>query len=467
MSEKKESSVQYKGEVKEAPGKPELQSRRELLTRGALAGAGLTILPSGTLFGQNTPNNRLNVALIGVGGRGRAHYSTLEDENVVALCDVDQVKMKPGVEKFPKAKIYSDWRKCLDHPGLDAILCCTTDFTHAFISNWALARDLHIYMEKPLAITVHEARTVRDSYLPKQDKLATQVGMQRHANPNFNRLQEMVRDGVIGDLKEAYAWGNRQIPRPGYLPPAGPPPETLDWDLWLGPSPYHPYNPSYISDRAGCLEWNMYWDFGIGQMGDMGSHTMDLAWKVIDAELPTSIVSKSPEEFNPEVTPVELTSSFEFPANDWRDKIRVTWFQGGAMPKSPSNWIDLDKIGHGVMFKGTKGFIVADFGSRLLIPFGDTADLTYYQPRSEDEILPDVGNFQKQWTTACKNGRPADTACNFKYSADMIETMCLGLVAFRAGTKIEYDPRAGRITNNEKANAYLTKPYREGWSLVG
>ena len=137
------------------------------------------------------------------------------------------------------------------------------------------------------------------------------------------------------------------------------------------------------------------------------------------------------------------------------------------MPKSPSNWIDLNKIGHGVMFKGTKGFIVADFGSRLIIPFGNTADLTYYESRTEDELLPDLGNFQKQWTEACRNGKPSETACNFKYSADMIETMCLGLAAFRAGGKLEYDPVAGKITNNKDANQFLTKPYRDGWTIAG
>lgn len=194
---------------------------------------------------------------------------------------------------------------------------------------------------------------------------------------------------------------------------------------------------------------------------------MDLAWNVIDAELPTSIESTTDEEFNPDVTPVKLQSSFIFPANDWRDKIRVTWYQGGAMPKSPSNWIDLDKIDHGVMFKGTKGFIVADFGSRLVIPFGDTADLTYFKPRKEADLLPEIGNFQKQWTEACKNSKPSETACNFKYSADMIETMCLGLVAFRAGGKLEYDGAAGRVTNNADANQFLTKKYRDGWSMEG
>ncbi len=374
--------------------------------------------------------------------------------------------------QFPQAKEYEDWRKCLDHPGLDAVLCCTTDHTHAFIANWALNRDYHIFMEKPLAITVDEARVVREKYLTKKNKLATQVGMQRHAEPNFNRLREMIHDGAIGELKEVHSWGNRKIPKPGYLPEAGPVPPHLNYDLWLGPSPWHPYNPGYFA--TNCLSWNMYWDFGIGQMGDMGSHTMDIVWNVIDAELPTSITAESPEEFNPDVTPVNLTTSFIFPANTWRDKIRVTWYQGGAMPKSPSGWVDLNKISHGALFKGDKGYIVTDFSSRLLIPYGAKANLSYFQPRSEEKILPDLGNFQKQWTNACKNGKPAATACNFEYSANMIETMCLGLAAFRATKQLkheeqlEYDPAAGRVTNVAAANEYLTKPYRkQGWTIEG
>lgn len=449
--------------------KKEMMKRRDFMRAGAATGAGLMILPTGTLFGDNKPSNRLNIALIGAYGRARAHYGTLKDENVVAICDVNQLNIPFAAKEFPKAKIYEDWRKALDHPGLDAVLCCTTDHTHAFIANWALNRDLHVYMEKPLAITAHEARTVRETYLTKKNKLATQVGMQRHATPNFNRLRECIHDGVIGELKEVYAWGNRQIPKPGYLPGGHEVPSTLNWDLWLGPSPEHPFNPEYVSGRpeANCLKWNMYWDFGIGQMGDMGSHTMDIVWNVMDAELPTKVISKSPEEFNPDVTPVNLTTSLMLPANDWRGDIRCTWFQGGAMPKSPNNWVDLNKIGHGAMFKGEKGLVISDFTKRMIIPDGKSGDMSYYKPRPEDELIDDLGNFQKQWTTACKNGKPADTACNFEYSANMIENMCLGLAAFRAGTELEYDAAKGVVTNNAEANQFLTKPYRKGWTMNG
>lgn len=443
-------------------------NRRDFLRKGLVAGGGLMILPSGSVFGS-IANNKLNIALIGAYGRATAHYETLKDENVVAICDVNQLSIPHAQKHFPKAKVYEDWRKCLDHPGLDAVLCCTTDHTHAFIANWAMNRDLHVYMEKPLAITVEEARTVRETYLQKKDKLATQVGMQRHAIPNFARLRECIHDGAIGKLKDVFVWGNRKIPKPGYLPGGHAVPSTLNWDLWLGPSPEHPFNPKYVSGRPGanCLNWNMYWDWGIGQMGDMGSHTMDLAWNVLDAGLPTSVKSKSPEEFNPDVTPVNLTTSFMLPENDWRDEIRCTWFQGGAMPNSPSGWINLKRIGHGAMFKGEKGIVVADFNMRLIIPDAKRGDMSYYAPRAEDELTPDLGNFQKQWTAACKNGKPAETACNFEYSANMIENMCLGLAAFRAGGELQYNGAKGIVTNNVAANQYLTKQYREGWTLNG
>ncbi len=147
--------------------------------------------------------------------------------------------------------------------------------------------------------------------------------------------------------------------------------------------PFHPYNPGYFvgGPGANCLSWNMYWDFGSGQIGDMGSHTMDLAWNAIDAGLPTAVEAKG-EKFNPDVTPVEFEAHFDHPANSWRPPIRVSWYQGGAMPKSPSGLIDLKKIGHGAMFEGTKGVLVADFGARMLLPLSNDADLTYYKPRA-------------------------------------------------------------------------------------
>ena len=469
-------------------------NRRKFLTSTTLAAATAPlVLTNFKLFGADAPSNKLNLALIGSWGRGEAHFESLATQNVVALCDVNEDHLAFGLKKFPTAKTYVDWRKLLDDHktlGLDGIVICTADHTHAFISNWALNRNLHVYCEKPLAISVEEARIVRANWLSRKSKLATQVGMQRHAFQNFNRVRELVRDGVIGDLKNAYAWGNRQV-KPaganydpdkgvvtfkgkdgtstpaGYLPDAGAPPKNFHYDLWLGPSHEHPYNPGYfaLGPGANCLSWNMFWDFGAGQIGDMGSHTMDLLWNAVDAKLPTAVEAKG-DPFNDAITPIKCESHFEHPANDWRGPIRISWHQGGAMPSSPREYIDLKKIGHGAMFKGTKGFIVADFNNRIVIPFGDDADLTYYKPRQKSEVLPPIGHFQKEWFDACKNPG-LKTACDFEYSGNMIEQMLLGLVAYRTGKKLEYDGATGRVTNSPEANALLSRQYRAGWTLNG
>jgi hypothetical protein len=208
----------------------------------------------------------------------------------------------------------------------------------------------------------------------------------------------------------------------------------------------------------------MYWDFGSGQVGDMGSHTMDLVWNAIDAGLPTSGEGKG-EPYNPEVSPVKLQMDFGIPANDWRQAIKVSWYQGGAMPESPSRYIDLKKIDHGALFEGTNGFLVADFNTRALYPQGNDANMTYYKPRSKDKLIPSMGDFQRQWIKACKGD--LKTSCDFDYGGKMIEMMMLGLAAYRVGKKVNYDPVAGQVTDNPEANGLLHRKYREGWKLNG
>src|SRR5437867_447767 len=442
--------------------------RRQFLKTFAFTGAAGLILPRTKLFGADAPSNKLNIALIGTWGRGEAHFAGISSENIVALCDVDEKHLAFGAEKLncPKAKQYVDWRECLEQKDLNAVVCCTADHTHAFIANWAMNRGLHVYCEKPLANSVEEARVVRATYLKNKHKLATQVGTQRHAMENFNRVRELIRDGAIGELEQVSAWGDRQIRRSGYLPAEGEPPKHLHYDLWIGPSPNHPYNPGYFSAGPGmnCLQWNMFWDFGSGQVGDMGSHTMDLAWNAIDATLPTSAEAKG-DPFNPEVTPVSVEMHFEHPSNEWRPGVRVSWYQGGAMPESPASFINLKKIGHGAMFEGSKGVLVADFSSRLIFPNPKGGDMTYYKPRAKEALIPRLGDFQKEWINACKGS--LKTACNFEYGGKMIEMMLLGLVAYRAGKKINYDGAAGRVTNAPEANEPLQRTYRTGWNLNG
>ncbi len=461
--------------------------RRQFISSATAMGGGSLFLPRLALRGQNAPSNKLNIALIGVWGRGMAHYDAITPENVVALCDVNENHLRDAAQRWPQAKTYVDWRKCLDQKDIDAVIICTTDHTHAFIANWALNRGKHVYCEKPLGITVEEVRTVRANYVKNRQKVATQHGTQRHAYPNFNRVRELILDGAVGELKTVSVWGNRQIRKPGYLPVEGTPPSHLNYDLWIGPSEYHPYNPGYFSGGPGsnCLQWNMYWDFGVGQIGDMGAHTMDIAWNAIDANLPTSAEAdmKVSEKFNPDVTPVELKATFEHPANSWRPPVRVVWYQGGPMPDSPHPGIDLRKIGHAAMFEGTQGVLIAHFESRILLPSAKGGDMTYYKHRTEAELIPPLGwktppmpvapgarparesIFQWEWINACKGD--LKTSCDFVYGGDLIEQMLLGLVSYRVGKKLQYDSAAGRVTNVPAANALLRRKYRPGWTLNG
>lgn len=437
-----------------------IQTRREFVNQTAL-GLGLLILPSGILRGQASPNSKLNIALIGAGGRATAHFGSVSGENVVALCDVDDRVLAAAGKQFPKAKHYKDWRKCLDHPGLDAIVCSTTDHTHAAISIWAMMRGLHVYCEKPLANSVEEARMVRATYLERRGKVATQVGTQLHALNHFAEVRKLVREGSIGELKRVDAWGNRQIPRPGHPKGLGEVPAHLDFDLWLGPAPVHPYHPDYFSATvpgSNCLNWNMFWDFGSGQVGDMGSHTMDLVWNAIDADSPLSAWAEG-DPFHPEVSPVKLHTRFRLPANDWRPPIEVHWHQGGAMPEGPTDTA-LRGIAHGAMFTGTKGTLVSDFGSLCVIPTDVPRDARHSRTGTKGGY-----DHAAEWIAACKGG--LETACNFDYAGRMIEMMLLGHVAYRIGEEIIYDASRAKVTSHESANVHLAKKYREGWSLVG
>jgi hypothetical protein len=369
----------------------------------------------------------------------------------------------------------------------------------------------------------------------------------------------------VGDLQTIHGWDSRQLPRPGYPQAEGTPPTSLHYEQWIGPSPFHPYSPQYFGGSSGmnCLFWNMYRDFGVGQMGDMGAHTMDLLWNSIDAGAPTAIEvdREGSDKFNPDITPVKLKVAFEHPANHWRGPVTVVWYQGGLKPNAPKNYIDIQKIPNGAIFEGTKGSILADFTTRAIIPNNDDGDLTYYKRRPKSDLLPliegtgqttqaparpavpprssapqaaqtsrpalpsgftampsaepqangfpavqfleggvpaglglpntdveqmlqaeqagrgpNLGGslFQMDWIDACKgknntatHGTSSKTHCDFDYAGSMMEQMLLGLVAHRAGKRLQYDPAAGRVTNDNAANDWLKRTYRPGWTLNG
>ena len=436
---------------------PSQISRRTLLKAGLGTGAGLLVLPFSRARGAESPNNKLNIAVIGVGGRGAGDLAGVSGENIVALCDLNANNLAAAAKKFPNAKTYVDWRLCLDHKGLDAVVCATTDHTHAFVNLWAMNRGLHVYCEKPLANSVQEARLVREAYLKHKGKLATQMGTQIHASDNFRRVVELIRDGAIGTPQEARVWCSR-LPKGGAYLPAEPVPAHLNWDLWLGPSRAHPYNAGYM---GGCLAWNRFWDFGSGQIGDMGSHMMDLAWWAFDLRFPTSCEATG-TPVNPDTCPEWLTATWEHPATEKRPAVKVYWYDGGKKPGMPNSAFDREKLFKGHIFKGTEGTLVADYDLRILVPKGNMTQ--YRAPKDINLIPPSVGHHQ-EWINACKTGSP--TLCNFDYSGALVEHNLLALVAYRTGKKLQWDAANLKATNCPEADQFIRKTYRDGWTLNG
>ena len=433
--------------------------RRTFLKKSAVFGTGLVVLRSGILKAGQSPNEKLNIAIIGVSGRGGSNTGNVRSENIVALCDVNENNLAGAAKRFPQAKTYKDWRKCLEQKDIDAVVCSTTDHTHAFVNVWAMNRGKHVYCEKPLANSVHEARVVRETYLANKHKLATQMGTQIHASDNYRRMVELIRHGAIGTVKEARVWCSRTPDGGNYLPEVKPVPKHLDWDLWIGPSPFHPYNPGYLA--GGCLGWNRFWDFGSGQIGDMGSHMMDMAYWALDLRFPTTCKAEG-TPLSSDTCPQWLMAEWDHPANDWRPGVKVYWYDGGKKPGMPSEAFNHEKLFKGVLFKGDKGWLLADYDYRILMLKGD---MTHYKSPNPEELIPSSAGHHKEWLIGCKTGKP--TLCNFDYSGALIEHNLLALAAYRVGEKLEWDAKGLRATNCPEADRYIRKTYRKGWVLNG
>lgn len=432
--------------------------RRDFLKQSAVIGAGLFVGKSGILRAGNSPNEKLNIAVIGVGGRGGSNLNNVQSENIVALCDVNGKNLGSAAKRFPDAKTYVDWRKCLEQKNIDAVVCSTIDHTHAFVNVWAMNRGKHVYCEKPIANSVEEAQMVRATYMRNKGKIATQMGTQIHASDNYRRMVELIRGGVIGTPKEVRVWCSRMPAGGSYLPEVKPIPDDLNWDLWVGPAPFHPYNPGYV---GGCLKWNRFWDFGSGQIGDMGSHMMDMAAWGFDLALPTTCKADGSEQ-NSDTVPTWLTAEWDHPANDWRPAVKAYWYDGGKKPGMPSEAFDREKLFKGALFKGDKGWLLADYDLRMLMLKGD---MTHYNSPKASELIPPSLGHHKEWILACKTDKK--TTCNFDYSGALIEANMLALVAYRVGKKLDWDAKNMKAPNCPEADEYIKKTYRKGWVLNG
>jgi predicted dehydrogenase len=429
-------------------------SRRDFLKRSILAGAGVCAAAQCAASPVRSPNEKLNLGIIGVHSRGAANMAAVAGENIVALCDVDEKYLAEAAKKYPRAKTYVDWRKMLEQKDIDAVTVSTAEHTHALASVMAMRCGKHVYCEKPLAHSVYEARRMRET--ARQTKVATQMGTQIHATDNYRRVVELVRSGAIGPVREAHVWVEQGIEGPRSRPPETPPvPQNLNWDLWLGPAPQRPYHPCYFERRS--MSWQNWWDFGNGALGDMGSHLIDLPFWALELQYPATVEAEGPLPVRPETYPDWLIVRWEHPARGKRPPVKLSWYDGHQRPKSPAG-IDLKKWHLGIMFIGDKGTLLANYARWLLLPEGDFKD---FQP-PKPWLAPSLGHHQ-EWLHACKTGAP--TLCNFEYSGALVEHNLLGTVAFRAGKKLEWDPQNLEVRNCPAANRFLRRPYRSGWTI--
>ena len=429
-------------------------SRREFLAGSALVASGLYATSTCTGASSRSPNDKLNIGIIGVHSRGASNTKSVSTENIVALCDVDEKYLAEAAQKYPQAKTYFDWRKLLEQKDIDAVVVSTSEHTHAPASVTAMRFGKHVYCEKPLAHSVYEARLMRET--AKQTKVATQMGTQIHASDNYRRVVELVQSGAIGPVREAHAWVEQGIEGPRSRPAESEPvPENLHWDLWLGPAPARPYHSCYFTRRS--MSWQNWWDFGNGALGDMGSHIIDLPFWALELQYPTTVEAEGPLPVRSETYPDCLTVHWQHPARGNRPAVKLTWYDGKQRPKSPEG-LDLTKWHLGVMFIGDKGILVADYRKAVLLPEADFKGFQAPQPW----LTPSVGHHQ-EWINACKTGSP--TLCNFDYSGTLVEHNLLGTVAFRVGKKLDWDPVNLKATNCPEADRFIRPPYREGWAI--
>lgn len=509
-------------------------SRRDFVAGTGRAALGAMILPRHVLGrGFQAPSDTLNVAIVGAGGMGMSNAEALGSENIVAVCDVDfgyversmvgREKNRDGSprpegirmqEQFGKAKRYADWRELLDkQKDLDGVLIATPDHMHAVIAKGAMQAGKHVYVQKPLTYSVHEARVLRAMALDNP-KLATQMGNQGHSREGARLINEWVQAGVIGPVREVHVWTNRPV---GYWPQgvprplaslANPSPATswgqrrvnealatalggaafsmpdgLHWDLYLGgvaeDVPYHPiYHP---------FNWRGWLDFGVGALGDMGAHLIDHPYWALGLEYPNSIEATStpwgttpmpPADPNaapntpagrprsrPVSYPVATTVHYQFPARGSQPPVKLTWCDGGLYPPRPDvlpDDVTLKSEG-GVIIYGEKGVLMHD-------TYGDNPRLypqtLMDQAASVPKSIPRIDwSHEMNWVKAAKGLTPSSSP--IPYAAQLTETMLLGVVALRTGQgrKLLYDGAKMSVTNIAEANQYLTREYRAGWAV--
>ncbi|HWX21376.1 MAG TPA: Gfo/Idh/MocA family oxidoreductase [Candidatus Binatia bacterium] len=463
-------------------------TRRQFLRSAGLCSTGFMVLPAAVLGlrGVISPNQKLNVAGIGIGGQGGEDLRHMENDNIVALCDVDKNHAAHVFKRYPKAKQFTDYRQMLDEmKEIDGVVIATPDHHHFPASMAAIQRGKHVYCEKPLTHSVWESRELARA--TREAKVATQMGNGGQASEATRRLCEYAWSGIIGPIREAHIWTDRPsnglfdeywpqgVARPKETPPV---PATLDWDLWVGPAPLRPYNPAYLP-----FKWRGWWDFGTGALGDIGCHSMDPVFRALKLGAPLTVQASS-TRVNPETYPLGSMVTYEFPArsaepqtNNWHVRgltgagaggiampaCKLVWYDGGLRPPRPEGLPDGKLMGdNGRLLLGDKGFIL-----------GRADNMVYPEScaKAAQEIaatIPRSPGHHQEWLDACKGGKPAGS--NFDWAGPLAEAVLMGNIALRVKlredltlTKLHWDAASLKFTNLDEANQFVRREYRAGW----
>lgn len=435
-------------------------NRRDFLKGSAGAGLGFWIANQYARGEEGTsPSDKLNVAIVGVTGRGGDNINEMEKEaaglfNIVALCDVDDNFLKSVGPRYPKAKTYNDYRRMLEQKDVQAVLCATADHAHAWVTLASLRSGRHVYCEKPLAHSVEEIRLVTET--ARHENKVTQMGTQIHALSNYRRVVEVIQSGAIGPVNEVHcfiekAWWQNKDPRTGM-----PVPPNLHWDLWQCAVPERAYSPDYLP-----AVWRRWWAYGEGTLGDMGCHLIDLPTWALGLTRPTKVRAEGPE-VHPEWCPEWLIVHYDYPARGEQPPVKLNWYDGGKKPDLVES-LDLKKhrLSHmAIIFVGEKGVLAADYDRYKLFP---EEKFTDFKPPAQT-IAPSPGHH-KEWILGCMKNNPTAPLCNFSYSGPLAENVLLGTVAYRTGEEIAWDPKQLAVTNAPKAEQFIKLKYRPGWTL--
>jgi predicted dehydrogenase len=493
------------------------------LLAGAVPAAGFGSTPSLKMLGYKSPNEKLNIASIGAGGRAAADIrGCAPTENLVALCDVDGKEAAATFKQFEKATKYQDFRKMLDKEGrnIDAVVVAIPDFMHATAATWCMERGKHVYVEKPLTRTAWEARWLRDT--AAKYKVATQMGNQGYSNEGTRQCAEMIWAGEIGDVTEVHAWTNRPVWPQGLtaIPAEDRVPDTLDWDLWQGVSAARPYTSggaAYEKERYKFYQpfnWRGFFDYGCGSLGDMACHILGAPNLALRLGPPSSVECVRQDGASPFMFPKSSTVRFDFPARGNMPAVKVFWYDNckvnpqlpgvpdgeflGDLPTRPQpprppgqpapaaapaprspyqgrvfswpEWTEIQPLlsipkslptPNGSLFVGSKGMLTTGtYGeSTRLLPVEKMKDYSFPPP-----LLTRSPGHHRDWIRACKGGDPA--CSNFDIAAPFTEWILLGVVALRVPGKLEWDSAKMRFTNSTEANRYVKPAFRKGWSIA-